>query len=198
MSIEESRKLRNQLIAIALKRKNDKLRQRIQHRYEETSKEWSQTVSDYFKTIATLFQLVQMGEQHTRLGTMGRELKEITDLIKNASTMCDEFSKLIKFIVPDSALNVVDFLDVFTNFGHILEEIREMLSSIVLTGNQDEVIEQVQEVKLKMEKISSEMKMIHSQITNCTESILKQTSDSLGMKNDPNDSTNDEMNSFED
>lgn len=198
MSVEESRKLRNILLSIAINRKFEKIQHKHQQRINDVVKDWNETISNYLKTISKLFELIQMAEQQSRLDQIDSELQSFNKLTSGAAELCNKFFEFFKYIIPDSSLNVFNYLDVITKANSQLEDIKDMLSSILIVSSKREIIESVQEVKLKMEGIQSEMKVIHSQITDCTENILKQTSNNLSTaKEERNESVAEEMDSFE-
>lgn len=197
MSIEESRNLRKILYSIAINKKCERIHQKIQQRIDDVIKDWNETISNYVRTIANLFELIQLAEQQQRLDRINSELKGFNDLTKTAVELCDKFFGFIKHIIPDSSINVGDYLEVITKADGQLEDIKEMLSSILIVSSHREVIENVQEVKLKMEEIQSQMQVIQKRLTDCTEKVLKHASNSLGSTEETNDSSAEDMNSFE-
>lgn len=197
MSIEESRNLRKILYSIAINKKCERIHQKIQQRIDEVTKDWNETISNYVRTIANLFELIQLAEQQQRLDRINNELKSFNELTKATVELCDKFFGFIKLVIPDSSINVADYMEVLTKADGQLEDIKEMLSSILIVSSSRDVIENVQEVKLKMEEIQSQMQVIQKRLTDCMEKVLKHASNSLGSSEEASESTADDVNSFE-
>lgn len=169
----ESRILRKILFSIVADKKCDKIQTKMHHQIEDMVKDWNDTISNYVNTISKLFELIQMAERHMRVNEISGELHSFNKLTKTAVELCNKFYDFIRFTVPDSAISIGEYLNVISKANSQLQDIREMLSSILIISSHREIIENVREVKSKMEEIQSQMKIIHTQITDCTENVLK-------------------------
>lgn len=178
--------LRKALIAIGIRRKSEKIQQRIQAQINAAIKDWEATLTQYINAIKELNLITTMAEQQRKLICLRKSLKKCTQLIRSALYQFSLISELIDTVMPRSLLNG-NWLDTIIKHDEQLGQMKNALAPLLLFSCNREVIEIVQKMMLQINDIQAKIKFLTEKIREMTKQTLKYGSDILNNSSDVDD-----------
>lgn len=175
---EETLSLRKALIAQFFSKKNDKIQQKIQHKIDNSFKDWEAILTDYINITTKINNMVQLAEQHHQVGKLRHLLRQCTELIKAS---CEQFSSIcdmIEVVLPMSNVNS-SWMANISKQEQRLGQMKESLSQVLMFSSNRQIIEIVQKTMLQVNEIQQKINFATNKVHDAMHNTLKTSSNLL-------------------
>lgn len=173
-----SESLRKAMITLVINKRSEKVQQKIAQQVSQTLKEWETILNGYVNITAQLNTLTKLAEQQNQITGVRQTLKECIALAKLGT---DTFENIWRFILVQLPISTMDhsWMASILKHEHLLVEIKESLSSLLLFSSDREVIEVVQKMMLQITEVQSKINLLSTKVNETVGEIFRVRSEHL-------------------
>lgn len=154
-----SEDLRNALIALAIQKKTDQFKQKLNAQINSTFQNWEKVLYNYVNVLTQLNSLTKLAEQQKTISTIRQALKECGEMIKSSTEQFDHIVNLVETLLPVSTMNQ-GWMDSIIKHNDHLSEIKEKLSPLLLFSSNRDIIEMVQKMLKQVNDVQTKINIL--------------------------------------